>query len=153
VPRRRAHRSLQRSLYQDPGGSSRCFCGSVWLRPVSRAFGQETRAGVLRPSPPLRDLAQAPHRWPRWSGGTLASVHEHVESIEAAVIRGWAEPIRRSWPMWTDENRARYDRSGLRYPSDLTDEEWALVKPGIPRAKRGGNKRTVDVREVVNGLI
>ena len=28
--------------------------------------------------------------------------------------------------MWTIENRARYDRSKLRYPSDLTDEEWAL---------------------------
>jgi transposase len=28
-----------------------------------------------------------------------------------------------------------------------------LVKPEIPRAKRGGNKRTVDVREVVNGLM
>lgn len=50
--------------------------------------------------------------------------------------------------MWTEENRGRYDRGGLRYPSDLTDEEWALVKPEIPRAKRGGNKRTVDVREV-----
>ena len=55
--------------------------------------------------------------------------------------------------MWTVENRARYDRSRLRYPSDLTGEEWALVKPEIPRAKRGGNKRTVDVREVVNGLM
>ena len=55
--------------------------------------------------------------------------------------------------MWTVVNRARYDRSRLRYPSDLTDEEWALVKPEIPRAKRGGNKRTVDVREVVNGLM
>jgi transposase len=55
--------------------------------------------------------------------------------------------------MWTVENRARYDRSRLRYPSDLTDEEWALVQPEIPRAKRGGNKRTVDVREVVNGLM
>jgi transposase len=55
--------------------------------------------------------------------------------------------------MWTDENRARYDRSKLRYPSDLTDEEWALVKPEISRAKRGGNKRTVDIREVVNGLM
>ncbi len=43
--------------------------------------------------------------------------------------------------------------SKLRYPSDLTDEEWALVKGEIPRAKRGGNKRTVDVREVVNGLM
>ena len=55
--------------------------------------------------------------------------------------------------MWTNENRGRYDRSKLRYPSDLTDEEWALARPEIPRAKRGGNKRTVDVREVMNGLM
>ena len=55
--------------------------------------------------------------------------------------------------MWTVENRARYDRSKLRYPSDLTDEEWALAKGEVPRAKRGGNKRTVDVREVMNGLM
>lgn len=33
--------------------------------------------------------------------------------------------------MWTAENRRRYDRSRLRYPSDLTDEEWALVAPEI----------------------
>jgi len=55
--------------------------------------------------------------------------------------------------MWTQENRHRYDRSKLRYPSDLTDEEWSHVAPLIPPAKRGGNKRTVDVREVVNGLM
>jgi transposase len=54
--------------------------------------------------------------------------------------------------MWTCENRGRYDRSKLRYPSDLTDAEWALVAPLIPPAKRGGDKRTVDIREVVNGL-
>ena len=55
--------------------------------------------------------------------------------------------------MWTNENRGRYDRSKLRYPSDLTAEEWGLIQPLIPRAKRGGNKRTVDMREVVNGLM
>ncbi len=55
--------------------------------------------------------------------------------------------------MWTVENRARYDRSRLRYPSDLTDEEWELARAEIPHAKRGGNKRTVDVREVLNGLM
>ena len=55
--------------------------------------------------------------------------------------------------MWTVENRPRYDRSKLRYPSDLTDDEWALARPEIPRAKRGGNKRTVNLREVVNGLM
>lgn len=51
--------------------------------------------------------------------------------------------------MWTIENCARYDRSRLRYPSDLTDEEWALVRPQIPRAKRGGNKRSVDERALI----
>lgn len=55
--------------------------------------------------------------------------------------------------MWTDENRGRYDRKGLRYPSDLTDAEWEIIAPLIPAAKRGGNKRTVVVREVVNGLM
>ena len=43
--------------------------------------------------------------------------------------------------MWTPENRARYDRSKLRYPSDLIDEEWATIAPLIPPAKPGGNKR------------
>ena len=55
--------------------------------------------------------------------------------------------------MWTKKNRARYDRSKLRYPSDLTDEEWQLVEPLIPPGKSGGDKRTVVMREVVNGLM
>ena len=55
--------------------------------------------------------------------------------------------------MWTTETRARHDRDRLRYPSDLTDDEWALVGPLIPPAKRGGRKRTRDERDLVNGLI
>src|SRR5467141_3991729 len=55
--------------------------------------------------------------------------------------------------MWTAKNRGRYDRSKLRYPSDLTDDEWAYVEPLIPPAKRGGNKRHVEVREVMNGIM
>ncbi len=34
--------------------------------------------------------------------------------------------------MWTAENRARYDRDKLRYPSDLTDREWAYVELSLP---------------------
>jgi transposase len=55
--------------------------------------------------------------------------------------------------MWAIENRPRYDRGKLRYPSDLTDEEWSRVAPLIPACKRGGRKRTVNLREVVNGLM
>ena len=54
--------------------------------------------------------------------------------------------------MWTAEQRQAHDRVGLRYPSDLTDAEWALVEPFIPPARRGGRRRTVDVREVLNGI-
>lgn len=55
--------------------------------------------------------------------------------------------------MWTPENRPLYNRDHLRYPSDLTDAEWALVEPLLPPAKRGGRKRTVNLREVVNGIM
>lgn len=55
--------------------------------------------------------------------------------------------------MWTDENRAKYNRDKLRYPSDVTDEEWAHVEPLIPPAKRGGRKREANMREVFNGVM
>ena len=55
--------------------------------------------------------------------------------------------------MWTAENRDRYNRDRLRYPSDLTDEEWLLIGALIPPAKRGGRRRSVDIREVINGLL
>jgi transposase len=54
--------------------------------------------------------------------------------------------------MWTMEHRLAAGRKNLRYPSDLSDAEWALVAPLIPPAERGGRKRTVDVREVLNGI-
>jgi hypothetical protein len=56
-------------------------------------------------------------------------------------------------PMWTCENRSKYNRDKLHYPSDLTDEEWSHVAPLIPSGKRDGRKRKVDVREFVNGIM
>jgi len=47
------------------------------------------------------------------------------------------------------------DQSRKKYPSDLTDEQWAIVAPLIPPAKqspRGGHPRTVDMREVLNTI-
>ena len=54
--------------------------------------------------------------------------------------------------MWKPEHRRAADRRGLRYPSDLSDAEWALVEPLIPPAKRGGRPRKVNVREVLNAI-
>ncbi len=39
------------------------------------------------------------------------------------------------------------------YPSDLTDAQWEELAPLIPTAKPGGHPRTVDMREVINGIL
>jgi transposase len=68
------------------------------------------------------------------------------------VIRWWALDSRKERPMWKPEHRLAADRSGLRYPSDVTDAEWAIVGPTIPPGRPGGRPRKVDLREVVNGM-
>jgi transposase len=54
--------------------------------------------------------------------------------------------------MWKPEHRLAADRRGLRYPSDVNDAEWALIAPLIPPARRGGRRRSVDVREILNAI-
>ena len=51
--------------------------------------------------------------------------------------------------MRTNENRSRYDRGKPRAPSDTADDEWSSIAPPGPPAERGGNKRTVNEREIV----
>jgi transposase len=55
--------------------------------------------------------------------------------------------IREGAKMWTAKNRARYERKGLRYESDLTDEEFALIEPFLPP------ERSVSRRSLVNGIL
>ena len=40
-----------------------------------------------------------------------------------------------------------------RYPSDLTNAQWAKIADEIPPAKLGGRPRTTDMREVVNAIL
>jgi len=54
---------------------------------------------------------------------------------------------------WTETTRPNYDRSFLRYASDMTDGEWALIEPCLPAVKRLGRPRTVNLREVVNAIL
>lgn len=55
--------------------------------------------------------------------------------------------------MWTAATRGYYERKGLRYPSNMTEAEWFLIAPLIPPAKRGGRRREVDEREVLNAIL
>src|SRR3979490_2306929 len=55
--------------------------------------------------------------------------------------------------MWTAKKRGPDDRRAVRCPSDLTDDEWALIERWTQPTRRGGNKRHVDEREVMNGIM
>ncbi len=54
---------------------------------------------------------------------------------------------------WAEIFRPKYRRDGLRYSSDMTDEEWQIVKPLLPPPCKRGRSRTVSPREVVNAVL
>lgn len=54
---------------------------------------------------------------------------------------------------WTETTRRQYRREGLRYASDLTDAEWALIEPLIPPPASRGRPREVSLRRVVEAIL
>ena len=54
--------------------------------------------------------------------------------------------------VWTEITRAKYCRDGLRYASDTTDEEWAMIAPHMPCKNRRGRPRVTAMRALVNSI-
>ena len=55
--------------------------------------------------------------------------------------------------MWTEITRPKYQRTGQRYASDLTDREWAVIEPLMPAPKRLGRPRETDLRAVLDAIL
>lgn len=53
---------------------------------------------------------------------------------------------------WTEITRARYQRDRLRYASDTTDAEWAVIEPHMPPPSVRGRKRKASLRDIVNAI-
>jgi transposase len=53
---------------------------------------------------------------------------------------------------WTEITRLDYDRRGLRYASDSTDEEWALIEPFLMPTSKVGRPRETDMRAVWDAI-
>ena len=53
---------------------------------------------------------------------------------------------------WTEITRRKYRRDGLRYASDTTDAEWAVIEPHMPLPAACGRPRETELREVVNAI-
>jgi len=54
---------------------------------------------------------------------------------------------------WTETTRAHYRREDLRYASDLTDAEWALIEPLLPAPAKVGRPRETDLRKLVEAIL
>ncbi|ABE64900.1 Transposase and inactivated derivatives-like (plasmid) [Nitrobacter hamburgensis X14] len=54
--------------------------------------------------------------------------------------------------VWTEITRPKYCRDGLRYASDTTDEEWAMIAPYMPCKNRRGRPRVTAMRRLVNAI-
>jgi transposase len=54
--------------------------------------------------------------------------------------------------MWTPATRAQHSREGLRYQTDLTDAEWAVIAPHLPGERDTGRPRSWPMREIINGI-
>ena len=54
--------------------------------------------------------------------------------------------------MWTPATRKHHSRSGLRYGSDLTDSEWAVLEPLLPKAKKTGRPWAHSLREIFEAI-
>ena len=55
--------------------------------------------------------------------------------------------------MWTDTTRKHFAREGLRLPSDLKDEEWAVLAPLLPRRSRLGRPAHWSYRQIVEAML
>jgi transposase len=54
--------------------------------------------------------------------------------------------------MWTSTTRRQHSRDGLRYQTDLTDAEWALIEPFMPAPRRRGRPWAWSLREIMNAI-
>src|SRR5918993_5814513 len=54
--------------------------------------------------------------------------------------------------MWTPTTRRRYSRNDLRYETDLTDSEWAVIEPLLPEPPGQGRPQVWPRREIMNAI-
>jgi transposase len=54
--------------------------------------------------------------------------------------------------MWTPTARRQHTRPVNRYQTDLTDAEWLVMAPHLPKPCATGRPREWPMREIVNGI-
>src|SRR6516165_9254905 len=144
------------------------IASSSFLRWPSDATPMSLRSSfVSRPSSsPSMSLARKisaywarpiPRRQPSMSnfsphlGSCQRQFSKKVESLAPTVIpRGFLNQL--GFAMWTPTTRQKHSRTVTRYQTDLTDTEWRVIAPHLPKPCATGRPREWPMREIVNGI-
>jgi len=129
------------SEVQTATGYSACWIGRL-VRRYNRAGPDAMKDGRRSPRPPAQSALQA------------ACEADERPAVRAEQARRSGAPPPRQAPHYLPV--APLTHAGLArapYPSDLSDEEWALLHPHLPAPARCGRRRSVPLREVLNGLL
>jgi transposase len=110
---------------------------------IQRAYEEEAKQPVA-PSTIYRLLER--HGWQQRGAGVSPA-----QAPAGKLARGNTVPARERREQ--SPPKANHEQSLQRYPSDLTEEEWAILEPLIPPAKPGGRPRSTDMRAVVNAIL
>jgi transposase len=111
---------------------------------IKLAYEEETKQPIA-PSTLYRLLNR--HGWRQLGAGSSSAQALQSKQAKEDTI---AVRERREQQSPSKANREQFSH---RSPSDLTDQEWAILEPLIPKAKPGGRPRTVDMREVMNAIL
>jgi transposase len=139
-----------------PLSQERAFLQPFWARvaqgervtvaEIQRAYEEVTRQSVA-PSTIYRLLNR--HGWKRQR---VSSRPAPIPPSPSAHEQTHAVRTRQDPAVPPKAKRERVCQSAQGYPSDLTEQEWAIVEPLIPPAKPGGRPRSVDMRKVLNAI-
>jgi transposase len=84
-------------------------------------------------------------------GSCQRQFSKKVESLAPTVIpRGFLNQL--GFAMWTPTTRQKHSRTVTRYQTDLTDSEWRVIAPHLPKPCAAGRPREWPMREIVNGI-
>jgi putative transposase len=84
-------------------------------------------------------------------GSCQRQFSKKVESLAPTVIpRGFLNQL--GFAMWTPTTRQKHSRAVTRYQTDLTDKEWRVIEPHLPKPCATGRPREWPMREIVNGI-
>src|SRR4051794_33330559 len=143
-----------------------------WTRPTTSPSGNCARPSSAASSPAgtrpstAPELGRSSPRWPplaarpalpsptSWSRESLSARYSYksAKQVREPVLPSstkFRREKRRRWKMWTAEDRERYKDDGRRYPSDLTDAEWELVRSLFETYRT----LTRDIRTMVDGCL